>query len=314
MISLHVLRFHATNGICVVPVHEVPSKGLQSHNRCPRRAPPEPAATRNDPPKAGSRLPRQQKAAKPTPAHVSVTPHRPIGVWSFDGSAQVEHSLTPAHRVPPSVEEEPRGPATGCVTERCGRVTRPVQRRSRSARPETVCEETSAQPANQTAAAADQVETGPTDALLDRHGLLRMQVQGLEELNQQSLTRISNIFAPNYLPTPEEREEGTALMMEVGVRRRFIIGMSSVMDSLEVELRARGVDPREQTAFLEDEEAEDPDVCQFCLTNKIGMEYECCHFRGACVDCAVAMRSVAARCPHCRADVPPTPSLNLIVA
>lgn len=36
------------------------------------------------------------------------------------------------------------------------------------------------------------------------------------------------------------------------------------LGSPAAELRARGVDPREQTAFLEDEEAEDPDVCQVC--------------------------------------------------
>lgn len=143
-----------------------------------------------------------------------------------------------------------------------------------------------------------------TDVLLDRLGLMRIQLEGLELLNQQSVGRIADIYAPNCLPTEDEKAEVCELMREVGTRRRHVSAMRAVTTALDSELAARGVRPQDLLAPLDETAAEDdPALCQFCLTNPREVEYKCCGIRGPCVDCAVSMRQLCSRCPYCRREI-----------
>jgi len=151
---------------------------------------------------------------------------------------------------------------------------------------------------------ADSRAWESTEVLLDRLGLMRIQLEGLELLNQQSVGRIADIYAPNCLPTEDEKTEVCELMREVGTRRRHVSAMRAVTTALDSELTARGVRPQDLLAPLDDSTAEDdPDLCQFCLTNPREVEYKCCGIRGPCVDCAAEMRRVCSRCPYCRHEI-----------
>jgi len=152
------------------------------------------------------------------------------------------------------------------------------------------------------AASADNAEL-----LRDRMGLLSMQIGGLEELNRQSLSRIASIHTPNHMPTEAEQEEVATLVREVGVRRRHVMSMQGMLEAVQDELFARGLpfvapQPPSPESGLD---ADDGLLCQFCLTNPVTVEYKCCNYRAACMDCAVTMQRITPRCPHCRAYVPP---------
>jgi len=149
---------------------------------------------------------------------------------------------------------------------------------------------------------------GNTDRLLDSFALFRLQVEGLEQLNTQSTTRMATICDVDHAAAETDQEEMRELMHEVGIRMRHIVTMRGLMEAIEAELKTRAVDPTAPapapSVGCEDiGDLDDPTLCQFCFGKPSDVEYACCRFRGSCGECAAKMHQLTQRCPHCRAFV-----------
>eukprot|EP00667_Euglena_gracilis_P007598 EG_transcript_7674 len=150
--------------------------------------------------------------------------------------------------------------------------------------------------------------SGPTVdslALVDQRGAWLMQLDALEELNAKAEACLANLFESVEDSVPDRQAEAEALLQEVERRRRDILALRINLHIVEVALQQRGIPldrPLAETGLVE--VPEDAGLCEFCVSVPANAEFDCCHYRGGCVQCSETVLRSSGRCPHCRAPCP----------
>lgn len=125
-----------------------------------------------------------------------------------------------------------------------------------------------------------------------------MQIESLKEIN----LRMEVALVAGFLG-PYTEEEHQSLLDEIARRQVTIRGLNRELRVIQAELKKRNLPPPESSA-TGIEVNDDPDICQYCLTNTRDTEFSCCGHNGACAECLYSMAKTSRRCPNCRVADP----------